>query len=71
MAKVFPLAASETIAIGDTPYDVEGALRSNIRTIALRSGGFSQEALADAGAAWVYASVKELFEAFEASPLHA
>ncbi len=69
IAKVFPLAASETLAIGDTPYDVESALRSDIKTIALRSGGFSQEVLSRAGAAYVYASVKDLFEGFDASPL--
>jgi phosphoglycolate phosphatase-like HAD superfamily hydrolase len=70
LAQVFPLAASETFAVGDTPYDVESALRSDIRTIALRSGGFSEETLAGAGAAFVFASAKELFENFDTSPLH-
>lgn len=69
LAKVFPLAASETFAIGDTPYDVESALKSDIKTIALRSGGFSADVLADAGAPYVYASVKELFDNFATSPL--
>ena len=62
LAQVFPMAASETLAIGDTPYDVESALRSDIKTIALRSGGFSGQVLAEAGAPYVYASVKELFD---------
>src|ERR1700749_4428730 len=69
LAQVFPMAASETLAIGDTPYDVVSALRSDIKTIALRSGGFSAETLAGAGAPYIYASVKELFDAFDASPL--
>ena len=69
LAKVFPMAASETLAVGDTPYDVESALCSDIKTIALRSGGFSSETLAGAGAPYIYASVKELFDAFDASPL--
>lgn len=69
LAQVFPMAASETLAIGDTPYDVESALRSQIKTIALRSGGFSGERLAEAGAPYIYASVKELFENFDRSPL--
>jgi membrane protein len=69
LAQVFPLDASETLAIGDTPYDVESALHSNIRTIALRSGGFSSEALGAAGAIHIYASVKDLFENFAQSPL--
>ena len=70
LAKVFPLSASETFAIGDTPYDVESALRSDIKTIGLRSGGFSEEVLGNAGAPCVYASVKDLFENFETSPLN-
>lgn len=70
LAQVFPLAASEILAVGDSPYDVESALRSQIKTIALRSGGFSEEVLADAGASYIYASVKELFDNFAASPLH-
>ena len=69
LAKVFPMAASETLAIGDTPYDVESALRSDIKTIGLRSGGFSEEALGDAGAPFIYASVKDLFDHFDTSPL--
>jgi len=69
LAQVFPLAASETLAIGDTPYDVESALRSDIRTIAVRSGGFSTETLAAAGAAYIYASVQELLDTFDSSPL--
>lgn len=69
LAQVFPLAASETLAIGDTPYDVESALRSEVQTIGLRSGGFSGERLAEAGAQYIYASVKELFDKFDSSPL--
>jgi phosphoglycolate phosphatase-like HAD superfamily hydrolase len=69
LAQVFPLASSETFAIGDTPYDIESALLSDVRTIAVRSGGFSEETLAGAGAAYVFASVKELFDRYDSSPL--
>jgi len=69
LAKVFPMAASETLAVGDTPYDVESALRSGVKTIAVRSGGFSGETLAEAGAPYIYSSVKELFDNFDSSPL--
>lgn len=71
LAQIFPTAASETLAIGDTPYDVESALRSDVKTIALRSGGYSEEVLVGAGAFFVYASVKALFDAFDTSPLQA
>jgi len=69
LAQVFPMAASETLAIGDTPYDVVSALHVDVRTIALRSGGWSSDSLAAAGAAHIYASVKELFDNFGTSPL--
>jgi beta-phosphoglucomutase-like phosphatase (HAD superfamily) len=69
LAQVFPMAASECLAIGDSPYDVESALRSGVRTIGLRSGGFSAERLAEAGAIGIYASVKELFDHYDRSPL--
>jgi membrane protein len=69
LASVFPILASETLAVGDTPYDVASALKSDIKTIALRSGGVSEETLADAGALYVFASVKELFEHYDRSPL--
>ena len=39
---------AEAIAVGDTPWDVEAAGRAGIATIALRSGGFSDDALAGA-----------------------
>jgi phosphoglycolate phosphatase-like HAD superfamily hydrolase len=70
LSQVFPLAASETLAVGDTPYDVESALRSDVKTIALRSGGFSEEVLGDAGALYIYGSIKDLFDHFETSPLN-
>ncbi len=69
LALVFPTAASETLAIGDTPYDVESALRSDIKTVPGRACGFSGETLAEAGAPYIYASVKELFDKFDTSPL--
>jgi HAD superfamily hydrolase (TIGR01509 family) len=69
LAHVFPVQASETLAIGDTPYDVESASLSGVKTIALRSGGFSEEALAGAGAAYIYASVEKLFVDFDTTPL--
>jgi phosphoglycolate phosphatase-like HAD superfamily hydrolase len=40
------LEADQVVMVGDTPYDVEAASRAGIRTIALRSGGWSDEDLA-------------------------
>ena len=69
LASVFPLSASETLAVGDTKYDVESAFKSDVKTIAVRSGGVSEEMLFEAGAAYVFASVKDLFDNYTTSPL--
>ena len=42
--------ADEAVMIGDTPYDVEAALRAGIRIIAVRSGGWTDSDLAGASA---------------------
>jgi membrane protein len=57
----------EAIAVGDTPYDIEAARRSGIETVAVRSGGFPDEALRDAIA--IYDDVGEILADFERSPL--
>lgn len=58
---VGPIAAEDAIVIADTPYDIESASKSNIRTVAVRSGGFSDRALA--GAVGIYDNVKALLRA--------
>jgi HAD superfamily hydrolase (TIGR01509 family) len=52
--------ASEAVMIGDTPFDVEAAKRAGVRTLAVLTGGFSEQELRDAGARDVYESVDEL-----------
>lgn len=39
------LAPAEAVMIGDTPYDVEASARAGVPCIALRSGGWSDDAL--------------------------
>ncbi|MBD8680069.1 HAD family hydrolase [Sphingomonas sp. CFBP 13720] len=60
LAKVAPITPDQVIAIGDTPYDVIAAAQCGIATIALRSGGFSDEALRAAGAVGVYDDIAAL-----------
>lgn len=69
LALVFPFSAVETMAVGDSPYDVLSAGRNSVRTIGLLSGGFSELALEEAGAVSVYHSVKDLYENYGQSPL--
>jgi HAD superfamily hydrolase (TIGR01509 family) len=50
----------DAVMVGDTPWDVESALKAGIPTIGVRTGGYSGEELLGAGAAAVYDSVAEL-----------
>ncbi|HKN66001.1 MAG TPA: HAD family hydrolase [Gemmatimonadaceae bacterium] len=62
------LAAETTIMLGDTPYDVEAAQRANVRTIALRCGGWwADDALG--GAVAIYDDPAELVHEYARSPL--
>lgn len=64
-AKAAPSAA---VMIGDTPYDIEAASRCAIATVAVRSGGFGDDALS--GAMAIYDDVGALLANFDASPLN-
>jgi membrane protein len=70
LAKLSPLGPDEVLVVGDTPYDVEAARKCGIATVALRSGGFSDEALHKAGAAIIYDGVAALLAGFDNSPLN-
>jgi HAD superfamily hydrolase (TIGR01509 family) len=50
----------DALLIGDTVWDVEAAHRAGVETLAVRTGGFSEQELQDAGAREVYTSVEEL-----------
>ena len=57
------------IAIGDTPYDVIAAAKCGIRTIALRSGGFTDDELLSSHPIAIYEDVSELYECLPTSVL--
>ena len=61
------LDPAEAVMIGDTPYDVAAARRAGVDTIALRSGGWSDEALR--GAVALYDDVAALLADYDRSPL--
>ena len=46
--------------IGDSTWDCEAAKRAGVQTIAVLTGGFSEQELRDAGAAGVHESVSRL-----------
>jgi HAD superfamily hydrolase (TIGR01549 family) len=61
------MAPEEVVMIGDTPYDIEAAGKAGVGVIAVRSGGFSDEQLADAIA--IYNDPADLLAHYDNSPL--
>ncbi|HEY7267706.1 MAG TPA: HAD family hydrolase [Solirubrobacterales bacterium] len=59
----------DALLIGDTVWDVEAAKRAGVDTLAVRTGGFSEEELRDAGAREVFTSVEELRKSLVETPL--
>jgi phosphoglycolate phosphatase-like HAD superfamily hydrolase len=53
-------ADGDAMLIGDTVWDVEAAKRAGVQTLAVLTGGFSEQELRDAGARDVFTSVEEL-----------
>ena len=61
------LEPAQTVMLGDTPYDIESAGKAGVRVIALRSGGWDDQALH--GALAIYDDPADLLAHFEQSPL--
>jgi phosphoglycolate phosphatase-like HAD superfamily hydrolase len=60
------LEAHAALMIGDTPYDKDAASRAGVSSVAVRSGGWSDEALQ--GALAIYDGTWAILERFESSP---
>lgn len=58
---------AETLMLGDTPYDIQAAQKAGVPTIALRCGGWSDQALA--GAVAIYDDPADLLAHYDSSPL--
>jgi HAD superfamily hydrolase (TIGR01549 family) len=54
------VGTSRGVLVGDTPYDVESAARAGLKCIGLRSGGYSEAELVEAGAALVVDAPEDL-----------
>jgi HAD superfamily hydrolase (TIGR01509 family) len=59
----------EAVMVGDTVWDVRAAARAGVETVAVRTGGYSEAELRDAGAVSVFESVLELRSSLDATPL--
>jgi HAD superfamily hydrolase (TIGR01509 family) len=60
------LPANQILMLGDTPYDIEGAARAGVSTVALRCGGWNDASLA--GAIAIYDDPEDLVTRFSQSP---
>ena len=69
LAKLPGVSADRAIVVGDTPYDIEAAAKVGIASIAVRSGGFSDDVLSSAGAIAIYDDVAALLADYGHSPL--
>ena len=58
----------DAVMLGDTPWDCEAARRADVETVALMTGGFSEQELTDAGAVAVFESIPELLERLGETP---
>jgi HAD superfamily hydrolase (TIGR01509 family) len=61
--------AGDAVMVGDTTWDIEAADSADVPTIAVRTGGFGQDELQDAGAAAVFESVSELLAQLDETSL--
>ncbi len=61
--------AGDAVMIGDSPYDVEAARNAGVETIAVLTGGFSEDELRQAGALAVHASMGDLRARLSDTPL--
>jgi HAD superfamily hydrolase (TIGR01549 family) len=59
----------EAVMVGDSTWDCEAAKRCGVETIALLTGGFSEQELRAAGACAVFESIEALLEGIGETPL--
>jgi phosphoglycolate phosphatase-like HAD superfamily hydrolase len=62
-------AGGEAVMVGDSTWDCYAAGRAGVETIAVLTGGFSEQELRDAGAVLVVESVEELAARLADTPL--
>jgi len=68
-AAIAKAGGGAAVMVGDSTWDCEAAKRAGIETIALLTGGFSEEELKGAGAAQLFESVEELRKRLDETPL--
>lgn len=61
--------ATQTLVVGDTPYDAEAAAKAGLRTIGLLCGGFSEASLRKAGCVAIYKDPADLLAHYDQLPI--
>jgi HAD superfamily hydrolase (TIGR01549 family) len=63
------VGGGEAVMVGDSTFDCEAATRAEVPTVAVLTGGFSEQELRQAGATAVFESLAELCERLDQTPL--
>ena len=64
-----PIPPRETVVVGDTPYDAEGARKAGLTVVGVLCGGFPESDLRAAGCVAIFRDPADLLEHYESSPL--
>jgi HAD superfamily hydrolase (TIGR01549 family) len=68
-AAVDKAGEDDAVMVGDSTWDCVAAKRAGLETVAVLTGGFSEQELLDAGAACVFQSIEELRGRLSETPL--
>jgi phosphoglycolate phosphatase-like HAD superfamily hydrolase len=63
------VGGGEAVMVGDSTFDCEAAARAKVPTVAILTGGFSEQELRQAGAEAVFESLTELCRRLDETPL--
>lgn len=63
------IGGGPAVMVGDSTWDCEAAERAGVQTVAVLTGGFSEQELRDAGAVAVFTSIEELRRRLSETPL--
>jgi HAD superfamily hydrolase (TIGR01549 family) len=67
--KKLDLKGADAAAVGDTPYDAEGARKAGVQILGVLSGGFTESSLRQAGCVEVYPGPASIYCCFDKSLL--
>jgi phosphoglycolate phosphatase-like HAD superfamily hydrolase len=63
------VGGGKAVMVGDSPFDCEAATRADVPSVAILTGGFSEQELRQASATAVFESLSELCERLDETPL--